>query len=122
MATQWTPAQKLAIDSRDGTLLVSAAAGSGQNRGTGAAYDRPDYRPPIIRVVLTAFLMVTFSRKAAGEMRTPGAQSPFRSFAAGPGEYPAKKNSCFCCSRPKSARYIAFVPNWCGSFPISCRA
>ena len=30
MATQWTPAQKLAIDSRDGTLLVSAAAGSGK--------------------------------------------------------------------------------------------
>ena len=51
MATQWTPAQKLAIDSRDGTLLVSAAAGSGK---TAVLVQR----------------MITFSRKAAGEMRT----------------------------------------------------
>ena len=30
MATQWTPAQSAAIEDRRGTLLVSAAAGSGK--------------------------------------------------------------------------------------------
>ncbi|MFR7479393.1 MAG: UvrD-helicase domain-containing protein, partial [Acutalibacteraceae bacterium] len=69
MATQWTPAQKLAIDSRDGTLLVSAAAGSGKTAVlVQRMIDRitaPDHPGSIDRI-----LMVTFSRKAAGEMRT----------------------------------------------------
>lgn len=69
MATQWTSAQKLAIDSRDGTLLVSAAAGSGKTAVlVQRMIDRitdPDHPGSIDRI-----LMVTFSRKAAGEMRT----------------------------------------------------
>ena len=68
MATAWTPAQKLAIDRREGTVLVSAAAGSGK---TAVLVQRmieritdPENPGDVDRI-----LMVTFSKKAAAEMR-----------------------------------------------------
>ena len=66
MARDWTPAQRAAINTRDRTLLVSAAAGSGK---TATLTER------IIRSVLekdasiTDMLIVTFTNAAVGELR-----------------------------------------------------
>ena len=64
----WTPAQKNAIEARDGTLIVSAAAGSGK---TAVLVERVigiicDLENP---VDVDKLLIVTFSIAAAAEMR-----------------------------------------------------
>ena len=68
MATQWTPAQSAAIEDRRGTLLVSAAAGSGK---TAVLVERAvrlicDEKNP---VPADRLLIVTFTRAAAEELR-----------------------------------------------------
>ena len=63
---QWTKEQQAIIDNRQGTLLVSAAAGSGK---TAVLVQR------ILEWVVTdgrnidEFLVVTFTRAAASQMR-----------------------------------------------------
>ena len=65
---QWTPAQQAAIEDRGGTLLVSAAAGSGK---TAVLVERAvrliiDEKTP---VAADRLLIVTFTRAAAEELR-----------------------------------------------------
>ncbi len=65
---QWTPEQKNAIEARGGTVLVSAAAGSGK---TAVLVERVvdricDEQSPCD---INEMLIVTFTRLAAGEMR-----------------------------------------------------
>ena len=65
---KWTPMQKLAIDTRDKTLLVSAAAGSGK---TATLTERilqsiTDETDPI---GIESMLIVTFTRAAAAQLR-----------------------------------------------------
>ncbi len=69
MATKWTTDQQNAIEARDGTLLVSAAAGSGK---TAVLVERviqrltdPEDPTPVDRL-----LIVTFTKAAAAEMRS----------------------------------------------------
>lgn len=67
-AMQWTPAQQAAIEDRGGTLLVSAAAGSGK---TAVLVERAvrlitDEKAP---VAADRLLIVTFTRAAAEELR-----------------------------------------------------
>lgn len=73
MARKWTDAQKQAIDSRDGTVLVSAAAGSGK---TAVLVERviqriTDTNNP---VDIEKLLIVTFTKAAAAEMKERIAQ------------------------------------------------
>lgn len=68
MARQWTDAQKNAIDARGGTVLVSAAAGSGK---TAVLVERviqriTDANHP---VDIEKLLIVTFTKAAASEMK-----------------------------------------------------
>lgn len=68
MATKWTDAQKNAIYSRNGTVLVSAAAGSGK---TAVLVERviqrlTDKEKP---TNVENILVVTFTKAAAGEMK-----------------------------------------------------
>ena len=68
MATKWTDAQSSAINSRGGTLLVSAAAGSGK---TAVLVERivqriTDKQNPCD---IDELLIVTFAKDAAAEMR-----------------------------------------------------
>ena len=68
MATPWTEEQRQAIDDRGGTLLVSAAAGSGK---TAVLVERvlkyvTDEEHPCD---IDSFLIVTFTKAAASEMR-----------------------------------------------------
>ena len=69
MAEQLTPAQLLAVTDRGGNLLVSAAAGSGKTK---VLVDRlmgclTDPRNP---ANLDEFLIITYTRAAASELRT----------------------------------------------------
>ena len=69
MAANWTPQQRTAIDARGGGLLVSAAAGSGKTavlteRITARILDREH------PVDANRFLVVTFTRAAAAEMKS----------------------------------------------------
>ncbi len=68
MSRNWTEAQKDAINAKGGNILVSAAAGSGKTavlveRVTRRILDREN------PVRADRFLIVTFTRAAAGEMR-----------------------------------------------------
>lgn len=68
MARKWTDAQKQAIESRNGTVLVSAAAGSGK---TAVLVERviqriTDENNP---VDIEKLLIVTFTKAAAAEMK-----------------------------------------------------
>ena len=66
--TEWTDEQRAVIEHRNGNLLVSAAAGAGK---TAVLIERImgrllDEKNPIN---LDEFLVVTYTRAAAGEMR-----------------------------------------------------
>ena len=65
---QWTQDQRHAIEARGGTLLLSAAAGSGK---TAVLVERAVHRitDPTNPVDVDRLLVVTFSNAAAGEMR-----------------------------------------------------
>ncbi len=68
MARQWTESQKQAIDSRNGTVLVSAAAGSGK---TAVLVERVIKRitDPHNPADIEKLLVVTFTKAAAAEMK-----------------------------------------------------
>ena len=64
--TNWTDDQKLAIDLRDKNLIVSAAAGSGK---TAVLIERIFQIIKNDEVDISNILMITFTRKAASEMK-----------------------------------------------------
>ena len=68
MAHSWTPAQLSAIEMRDKTLLVSAAAGSGKTATLTERIIRriTDEKSP---ADISKMLIVTFTRAAAAELR-----------------------------------------------------
>ena len=67
MSRQWTNAQQNAIDSRNGSVLVSAAAGSGK---TAVLVERVIKRitDKQKQTNIEKILVVTFTKAAAGEM------------------------------------------------------
>ncbi len=67
--THWTQAQEKALNARGGNLLLSAAAGSGK---TAVLVERVIRRitDPADPVSVSELLILTFTRAAAGEMRT----------------------------------------------------
>ncbi len=67
--TKWTPDQQLVIDLRDRNILVSAAAGSGK---TAVLVERiiKKVTDPEKPVDIDRLLVVTFTKAAAGEMRS----------------------------------------------------
>ena len=69
MATKWTDEQLSAINTRDKTLLVSAAAGSGKTATLTERIIRSltDSENPMN---IDSVLVVTFTKAAAGELRT----------------------------------------------------
>ena len=73
MANPWTEAQQNAIEARDGTVLVSAAAGSGK---TAVLVERAIRRmtDPESPMDVSRLLVVTFTRAAAAEMKSRIAQ------------------------------------------------
>lgn len=68
MTEQWTPAQKQAVFNRGGTLLVSAAAGSGKTK---VLVDRLLHylTDEVNPANIDEFLIITYTRAAASELR-----------------------------------------------------
>ena len=69
MATKWTDEQLSAINTRDKTLLVSAAAGSGKTATLTERIIR-SLTDPVSPMDIDSILVVTFTNLAAGELRT----------------------------------------------------
>ena len=69
MERNWTDAQKAAMNTRNKTLLVSAAAGSGK---TATLTQRiiNSIADPTIHADISKMLIVTFTRAAADEMKS----------------------------------------------------
>ena len=81
---KWTPAQRAAIDDRGGSLLVSAAAGSGK---TAVLTERAVrlITDPERPVDADRLLVVTFTNAAAAELRARIGQALLRRSQAEPG-------------------------------------
>ncbi len=86
MARKWTPEQRLAIETRDKSLLVSAAAGSGKTATLTARIIESilDEKNP---ADISKMLIVTFTRAAVGELRERISAAIKERIAERPGEY-----------------------------------
>ena len=62
----WTPQQLQAIDAKDKTILVSAAAGSGK---TATLTERIIKRITVDNADISNMLIVTFTRSAAADLK-----------------------------------------------------
>ncbi len=83
MADQLTPQQKMAVENRGGKLLVSAAAGSGKTK---VLVDRlmTYIMDPVSPCNIDDFLMITYTKAAAAELRGKIAAKLSEHLAANP--------------------------------------
>ena len=103
---QFTPTQQCAIDSRSSTVLVSAAAGSGKTRVLTErlmAYLTDKNDPADI----DRFLIITFTKAAAGEMRS----RILSGIAAASAQDPALRRQTALCARAQ----IGTIHSFCGN-------
>ena len=105
---QWTAGQQAAIEARNDSVLVSAAAGSGK---TAVLVER------VLSLLregkrIDRMLIVTFTRAAAGEMRERA--RPPAGGGRGGGRAPAPPGHAPFPGRP-SARCMCSAPGCCGS-------
>lgn len=96
MAFSPTPAQKLAIETRGKAILVSAAAGSGKTRvlTERLAHWVTDPEQP---QDIDRFLVITYTRAAAAELRGRILRSLGELAAAHPGDPRLRRQSTLCC-------------------------
>ena len=103
---QFTPAQQCAIDSRQSTVLVSAAAGSGKTRVLTErlmAYLTDGAHP----VDIDRFLVITFTKAAAGELRS----RILSGIAANTAAHPELRRQTALCARAQIGTIHAFCGN-----------
>ena len=108
MAVKWTNAQCDAIDSRNGTVLVSAAAGSGK---TAVLVQRAISRltDPENPTPADKLLVVTFTRAAAAEMRARLERRLHEMLRSDPGNETLRRQSILL-----SQANIGTVHSFCG--------
>ena len=84
MAEKLTPQQRVAVENRGGKLLVSAAAGSGKTK---VLVDRliSYLSDPVNPANIDDFLIITYTKAAAGELRSKIAAKLSERIAAEPG-------------------------------------
>ena len=84
MAEKLTPQQQMAVDNRGGKLLVSAAAGSGKTK---VLVDRllKYIKDPVDPANIDDFLIITYTKAAASELRAKIASKLSEHIAADPG-------------------------------------
>ena len=83
MATRWTDEQLSAIDTRDKTLLVSAAAGSGKTATLTERIIR-SLTDPVSPMDIDSVLVVTFTNAAAAELRAKISKALTKAVEANP--------------------------------------
>ena len=93
MEPQWTKEQESAIDTRDKTLLVSAAAGSGKTATLTERIIRSltDSKKPMN---IDAILVVTFTKPAAEELRARAYRSMQEMNGIHPGDPTYNEDQC----------------------------
>ena len=105
---KFTPAQQCAIESRGSTVLVSAAAGSGKTRVLTErlmAYLTDAEHP----VDLDRFLIITYTRAAAAELRARILDSISARIAADPENRRLRRQSALC-----ARAQIGTIHSFCG--------
>lgn len=96
MSFSFTPSQTAALESRGGTLLVSAAAGSGKTRVL--TQRLLNYvSDPVAPVDIDRFLVITFTRAAAAEMRSRILESLAELAAEHPADTRLRRQQSLCC-------------------------
>ena len=106
---QFTPSQQCAIESRGSTVLVSAAAGSGKTRVLTErlmAYLTDAEHP----VDLDQFLIITYTRAAASELRARILDSISERIAADPENRRLRRQSALC-----ARAQIGTIHSFCGN-------
>ena len=85
---KWTPQQRSAIGASGGTVLVSAAAGSGKTAVlVQRVIERLTSNDPKIFCDADRLLIVTFTRAAASEMKAPACCEYTRRLSDAPSRY-----------------------------------
>ena len=106
-----TRSQSQAINTRGSTVLVSAGAGSGKTRVLTErlmAYILDESCPADI----DSFLIITYTRAAAGELRGRIMEELSKKLAEDPGNRHLRKQSALCA---KAQIGTASVPTFCAS-------
>ena len=99
MSFQFTENQRRAIEHRGGALLVSAAAGSGKTRVLTERLLRY-VTDPNAPVDIDRFLIITFTRAAAAELRGRIMDALGRLAAERPGDARIRRQQSLCCRAP----------------------
>ncbi len=109
MSVQFTENQRRAIVSRGGTLLVSAAAGSGKTR---VLTERLLHyvTDPAAPVDIDRFLVITYTRAAAAELRGRIMDALAAAAAERPGDARIRRQQSLCCRSP-----IGTIHSFCSS-------
>lgn len=99
MSFAYTPGQRLAIESRGSALLVSAAAGSGKTRVL--TQRLLDYvTDPVAPQDVDRFLVITYTRAAAAELRTRIMDALAAASAGSPEDARLRRQQSLCCRAP----------------------
>ena len=96
MGFTFTPSQRRAIEDHGGAILVSAAAGSGKTRILTERLLR-SVTDPEAPVDIDRFLVITYTRAAAAELRNRILESLSREAAARPEDRRLRRQQTLCC-------------------------
>ena len=97
MAFEFTPGQRAAIENRGGSLLVSAAAGSGKTRVLTERLVRY-VTDPVHPVDIDRFLVITYTRAAAAELRGRIMEALAHAAAERPDDLRLRRQQTLCLS------------------------
>jgi ATP-dependent helicase/nuclease subunit A len=99
MSFAFTENQRRAIEHRGGALLVSAAAGSGKTRVLTERLLRR-VTDPAAPVDIDRFLVITYTRAAAAELRDRIMEALAKEAASRPGDGRTRRQQSLCCRAP----------------------
>ena len=109
MGIEFTESQRRAIEHRGSTLLVSAAAGSGKTRVLTERLLRL-VTDPAAPADIDRFLVITFTRAAAAELRSRIMGALAALAAERPGDARIRRQQTLCCRAP-----IGTIHSFCSS-------
>ena len=91
-----TPQQRAVVENRGGSLLVSAAAGSGKTK---VLVERLFRYVTEERCNVDDFLIITYTKAAAAELRSKIASELNKRLADNPSDHHLKRQILRCCGR-----------------------
>ena len=113
-----TEQQQAAVENRGGSLLVSAAAGSGKTK---VLVERLFRYVTEDHCHIDDFLIITYTKAAAAELRSKIAAELSKRMAEDPGGPTPAAASCCGCIRRTSRPWTPSARHCCGRTPIFWR-